>query len=114
MSIIAHSFKRQVHILLLCLITLGTLLSAQAEPVPERWTAMGATVFKHMPAPLTSSMAQDRRGFMWMGTQSGLIRWDGYTSRLYTADSKRPRALPDNFVRAVQRVGRDCGFFRRK
>ena len=62
---------------------------------------MGATVFKHMPAPLTSSMAQDRRGFMWMGTQSGLIRWDGYTSRLYTADSKRPRALPDNFVRVV-------------
>ncbi len=62
---------------------------------------MGATVFKHMPAPLTNSMAQDRRGFMWMGTQSGLIRWDGYTSRLYTADSKRPRALPDNFVRAV-------------
>jgi diguanylate cyclase (GGDEF)-like protein len=62
---------------------------------------MRATVFKHVPAPLTSSMAQDRRGFMWMATQSGLIRWDGYTSRVYKADSKRPRALPDSFVRVV-------------
>ena len=51
-------------------------------------------------------MTQDRNGFMWMGTQSGLIRWDGYTSRLYTADSKRARALPDNFVRAVHIDGR--------
>ncbi|WP_170305711.1 ligand-binding sensor domain-containing diguanylate cyclase [Pseudoduganella ginsengisoli] len=80
---------------------LGPLSCALAESAPPRWTPMGATVFKHMPAPLTNTMAQDSRGFMWMGTQSGLIRWDGYTQRLYTADSKRPRALPDNFVRAV-------------
>ncbi|SFV12878.1 ligand-binding sensor domain-containing diguanylate cyclase [Pseudoduganella namucuonensis] len=86
---------------MLCLTTLGTLPSALADPATPRWTQMGATVFKHMPAPLTNSMAQDRRGFMWLGTQSGLIRWDGYTSRLYTADSKRPRALPDSFVPAV-------------
>jgi diguanylate cyclase (GGDEF)-like protein len=101
MQKITRLLKRQVQTLLLCLSTFGALPSALAEPAPARWSEMAATVFKHMPAPLTNSMAQDRRGFMWLGTQSGLVRWDGYTSRLYTADSKRPRALPDNFVRAV-------------
>jgi len=101
MQILTRLLKRQVQTLVLCLSMLGPLPSALADPAPARWTAMAATVFKHLPAPLTNSMAQDRRGFIWLGTQSGLIRWDGYTSRLYTADSKRPRALPDNFVRAV-------------
>lgn len=38
---------------------------------------------------------------MWLGTQTGLLRWDGYTMRRYTADSGQPRALPDSFIRAV-------------
>ncbi len=101
MQIIPGPLQRHAQILLLCLFTLGLIPSAMAETPSARWSQISATVFKHMPAPLTNSMAQDRRGFMWMGTQSGLIRWDGYTSRLYTADSKRPRALPDNFVRVV-------------
>ncbi|MRV76489.1 diguanylate cyclase [Duganella sp. FT92W] len=101
MQIITGILKRQVQAFLLCLTMLGTLPSALADPAPPRWSGMAATVFKHMLAPLTNSMAQDRRGFMWLGTQSGLVRWDGYTSRLYTANSKRPRALPDNFVRTV-------------
>jgi hypothetical protein len=84
--------KRQVEIVLLCLAAFGLFPPALAEPAQARWGEMRATVFKHVPAPLTSSMAQDRRGFMWMATQSGLIRWDGYTSRVYKADSKRPRA----------------------
>jgi diguanylate cyclase (GGDEF)-like protein len=101
MSIIALFLKRQARTLLLCVSALGPLSSALAAPEAPRWTPMGATVFKHMPAPLTNSMAQDHLGFMWMATQSGLVRWDGYKSRLYTADSKQPSALPDNFLRAV-------------
>ncbi len=100
MQIMTCLFQRLVPSLLLCLAILGPFSPALAEPAP-RWSAMGATVFRHKATPLTNAMAQDRRGFVWMGTQSGLIRWDGYTLRSYTADSKRPRALPDNFVRAV-------------
>lgn len=63
---------------------------------------MGATIFKHTPTPIMSGgAAQDHSGFLWIGTQSGLLRWDGYTYRHYTADSSRPRAIPDNFIRRV-------------
>ena len=30
-----------------------------------------------------NDMLQDRRGFMWFGTQDGLNRWDGYEMKVY-------------------------------
>jgi ligand-binding sensor domain-containing protein len=29
------------------------------------------------PAHLVSALAQDRQGFLWIGTQAGLVRYDG-------------------------------------
>jgi diguanylate cyclase (GGDEF)-like protein len=107
MQTITHPIKRQVQCILLCLATFGSLPAAVAEPEAPRWARLAATVFKHIPAATTTSMAQDRRGFMWMGTQSGLLRWDGYRARNYTADNKRPGSLPDNFVTAVHVDSRD-------
>src|SRR4051812_42609788 len=91
------TFRRMLCVALLC------ALAAPVLAAPARWTAMGATVFKTIPTPIMSAGAstQDRQGFVWFGTQNGLIRWDGYTQRRYTADSSNPRAIPDNFIRAV-------------
>lgn len=43
------------------------------------------------------SMAQDRTGFVWLGTQDGLNRFDGYSFRVFrrTADAG---AVSDNYV----------------
>jgi signal transduction histidine kinase/ligand-binding sensor domain-containing protein/ActR/RegA family two-component response regulator len=35
---------------------------------------------------------------MWIGTQSGLMRWDGYQFKKYMPDPKSPGALPDDYV----------------
>lgn len=53
------------------------------------------------PAPLViaytevpTSLAQDGDGFLWVGTEAGLERWDGYHFRTYTSVAHDPSALP--------------------
>ncbi|HNJ72959.1 MAG TPA: two-component regulator propeller domain-containing protein, partial [bacterium] len=43
------------------------------------------------------TILQDRRGFLWFGTQDGLNRYDGYTFAIYRQGSPR-QALSDNFI----------------
>jgi diguanylate cyclase (GGDEF)-like protein len=66
-----------------------------------RWTAVADTLFTHHPEPETASgmaIAQDGTGFIWLATQGGLSRWDGYHFRRYTADPQTPGSLPDSFL----------------
>ena len=47
------------------------------------------------------AQAQDPAGFVWLGTQDGLNRFDGYAFRVYRHDSKQPASLGDNHVTAL-------------
>ncbi|RZA34714.1 MAG: hypothetical protein EOP92_14210, partial [Lysobacteraceae bacterium] len=46
------------------------------------------------------TILQDRRGFMWFGTQAGLNRFDGYRVTVYRNDPDNPDSIPDNYVMA--------------
>jgi len=46
------------------------------------------------------SVAQDKNGYMWFGSQGGLNRFDGYEVTVFTR-SDAPDALPDNSIRAL-------------
>jgi ligand-binding sensor domain-containing protein/serine phosphatase RsbU (regulator of sigma subunit) len=41
---------------------------------------------------------QDRQGFLWIGTQAGLDRYDGYAFTSFRHNPKQPGSLPDNRV----------------
>jgi diguanylate cyclase (GGDEF)-like protein/PAS domain S-box-containing protein len=45
-----------------------------------------------------SLLFQDQRGFMWLVTQGGLFRYDGYSLRRYMHDPNRIDSLPDNYL----------------
>jgi ligand-binding sensor domain-containing protein/serine phosphatase RsbU (regulator of sigma subunit) len=44
---------------------------------------------------------QDRKGFMWFGTQDGLNKYDGYSFTIYKHDPLDPSSLSDNYVRSI-------------
>lgn len=44
---------------------------------------------------------QDKRGFMWFGTEDGLNRYDGYGFTVYRHDPSDPRSLPSDVVWAI-------------
>ena len=88
-------------------LLLAAQLAFAAEPPPERWSRMADTVFRHLdqdnglPSSIATAFAQDAQGFVWVGTQSGLARWDGYRFRVYRADAAEPGALPNPFVNVL-------------
>jgi signal transduction histidine kinase/ligand-binding sensor domain-containing protein/DNA-binding response OmpR family regulator len=46
-----------------------------------------------------ASMIQDRQGFLWIGTEDGLNRFDGYTFKIYQKDPQDSlRSIGGNFV----------------
>ncbi|MFC5549590.1 hybrid sensor histidine kinase/response regulator [Massilia aerilata] len=86
----------------LLLVTLGCLLggSACAAPAPSlRFEHL--SVEDGMAQESVLAIVQDRDGFMWFGTQSGLSRYDGYrftNFRNVVGDSK---SLANNWVRVL-------------
>lgn len=43
-------------------------------------------------------MLQDKTGFLWIGTQDGLNRYDGYSFRIFKNDPKDTNSLSDNMI----------------
>ncbi|MCP4204420.1 MAG: SpoIIE family protein phosphatase [bacterium] len=87
---------------ILCL----TLLLAALVTAAELWA--GAKVkFSHLnmddglPEAGAISMIQDRLGFLWIGTQNGLVRYDGYNFRTYKPDPENPSSIGGRIVLAL-------------
>ncbi len=50
-----------------------------------------------------TAIQQDASGFIWIGTEDGLNRFDGYEVRHVVRDRKDPQSLPNNWVAAIAR-----------
>lgn len=44
---------------------------------------------------------QDKKGFMWFGTQEGLNKYDGYTYTLYRNDPRNDASLSHNYIHTL-------------
>lgn len=51
-----------------------------------------------IPEGVVTALAQDARGFIWIGTQMGLVRFDGYQFRKFIHNAKDPHSLAGNYV----------------
>lgn len=61
-----------------------------------------------IPYGIVTAIVQDARGMMWLGTQSGLLRFDGYRFRRFKHEPDNPASLSGDFVQslAIDRTGR--------
>jgi ligand-binding sensor domain-containing protein/signal transduction histidine kinase len=89
----------------LCVFFLSTQPSAQATSYPvSRWAQFADTPFQHistdqgLPQSTATALAEDKDGFLWVGTQGGLARWDGYRFHVYQANPYDPHSLPDSYI----------------
>jgi len=54
-----------------------------------------------LPNASVSGIAQDRSGYLWFGTQGGLVRYDGSSFKLFERESFNSRSLPHNQVQTL-------------
>lgn len=48
-----------------------------------------------------NSIVQDDKGFIWIGTQDGLNRYDGYSFKVYKHNPQDPNSLSDNYIQTL-------------
>jgi diguanylate cyclase (GGDEF)-like protein len=88
--------------LLVALVSVNA--TAQSRAVARPWSIDGRLAFVRLPFTETvavTATAQDAQGFLWFGTQSNLLRWDGYRLRTYARNPDAPGSLPDNYIRSL-------------
>ncbi len=87
----------------------ATPTAAPAPPSAERWQAWAADGFKHLgtgeglPNEVSTALAEDAQGFLWVGTMGGAARWDGYQFLNHVYRPGSPGLLPDNVVQTLFR-----------
>ena len=86
------------------LFLIGACLVATPRVVRAQSTSIR---FRHLSAEdglsqvVVQSILQDRRGFMWFGTEDGLNRYDGYTFTVFRHDDLDPFSLAHNYVESL-------------
>ena len=83
-------------VLLLC----GRFVAAQESAVEN--VRFRTYAVEHGLSQLTvRAIAQTTPGYIWLATQDGLNRFDGYGFRIYRHDGADSNSLPDNHVFAL-------------
>lgn len=59
------------------------------------------TVEEGLSSNRVTCILQDRRGFMWFGTENGLHKYDGYKFKIYKPDPSDPGSLSHSFISSI-------------
>lgn len=54
-----------------------------------------------LPHRTVYDVAVDPKGFLWLATQNGLARFDGYDLRVFRHDPQDPHSLPNDYTKAL-------------
>jgi signal transduction histidine kinase/ligand-binding sensor domain-containing protein len=86
-------------------------LWVQALPgrtTPDHWNpALSPPYFasagdaKSIPSNVIMALTQDARGLLWVGSQHGLLRYDGYRWRKFGHSATDPHSSPNDFINAL-------------
>lgn len=86
-----------------CFLLVAWLAATTDARADSAWSERADPAFRQVVSGTLSfvTMGQDATGFIWLGTQSGLLRWDGYKLRSYLSDVSVPGTLPDSFIQSL-------------
>jgi len=88
----------------LATVVLASFLAASsADSQPLRFERL--TLDHGLSSNYVRTITQDRHGFIWIGTEDGLNRYDGYSFRSFKKNPRRGGSLTDNRVLALHEDG---------
>jgi len=84
--------------LILCLVNPGTSFYLVGQN-PIKFEHL--TIEEGLPQNTVYCILQDHKGFLWVGTEYGLCRYDGYSFKPYQYDPENPSSLSHNLVNTI-------------
>lgn len=72
-------------------------ISAQQKPI--RFDFLVAST--HLPSNTVNSIAQDKQGYLWLATNNGLVRFDGYSFYTIKHGKDKENTLPNSLIHYV-------------
>lgn len=89
-----------MQILLLIFLYLTIIISpSHATPSkPSSYKFRHYSLSEGLSQGTVTSLAQDKDGFIWIGTQDGLNRFDGYHFKIYQHEINNPKSLKSNYI----------------
>jgi diguanylate cyclase (GGDEF)-like protein len=82
--------------------------SALAAPPARPWTTLAyPPSFEHISVEhglsqsTVHTMAQDKAGFLWMGTEAGLNRYDGFRFQTFRPETDNPRSFAGDWIERI-------------
>jgi signal transduction histidine kinase/ligand-binding sensor domain-containing protein/CheY-like chemotaxis protein len=93
-----HRVMNQFKMALLLLVSLCFSLGAESK---QTFRLDYLTLSDGLPNSSVSKIIQDSHGFMWIGTQSGLSRYDGYNFRTHMNNPFDSNSLAHNLVQTM-------------
>jgi len=91
-------FKRFLYILFL-------LLLSYFEAAGQSYTFHHLRTNDGLSNSTIKSILKDSYGFLWIGTESGLNRYDGYGFKVYATKSDKPSSIINDDIRELQEDG---------
>lgn len=92
---------------LLSLFLLGLARIAAAQAADDPWAPFNHPWFRQigiaegLPHSITTTLAQDSHGLIWIGSMGGLIRYDGYRMQVFGESAEAGKGLKDAYVRSL-------------
>lgn len=89
--------KKQFRLLLIVLLLISFKTSGQHPDCSVK----NITISDGLSSSGVNSVFKDKQGFLWIGTNDGLNRYDGYSFKIYRKEHNNPNSLSDNKVRTA-------------
>ncbi len=83
------------------LVALGLVVGSQLARAAQPMIFQHLGVSDGLPQNTVNATLQDSQGFIWIATEDGLVRYDGYEARRFALASGKPDSLPGNYVWAI-------------
>ena len=90
--------------LALACLCVGALAAAPPSPSAAEQFPLAEPLFETVgnadviPSSIVESLLQDRTGMLWIGTQAGLLRYDGYHFRKFVHRADDPQSLAGDYI----------------
>ena len=96
-----YDMANKVHIARLLLVFSFLLLSKLSYPQYDEVRFEHITIENGLPENSVRVMLQDHIGYLWLGTQNGLVKYDGYSMTVYQPEPDDTNSISNRQINAL-------------